>query len=305
MAPSSSSSSSSLPKDKGDTTEEDEGSRGYPLPQNCPLLCCFYAEFDNTVGPKVFFQSPTNFMDQDIETGLDEIHQQLDETFQQSINQKPWKRNNDNNNNNKSTTGKEKAAATPENVIVDNVESSGDGSNNNSNNNKTEDGESSSTSIFDATSEYIITGHELAGQMMQLSTHNIHVLSRPTIITDERYERNALLFSVGFVLRRSGNHARAFRPILAKLADTLRAMEVETQFLTKRGRPQLQPMLQHLLLFLNTGEANLILDNANQLNLKLFRPPRPETPPVPEYAVPVLLRTDWPYHMVRLKTHTT
>ena len=28
-----------------------------------PLLCIFYAEFDNTIGPKICFQFPVGFMD--------------------------------------------------------------------------------------------------------------------------------------------------------------------------------------------------------------------------------------------------
>jgi nitrogen permease regulator 2-like protein len=46
-------------------------------------------------------------------------------------------------------------------------------------------------------------------------------LTRPTIISNERYERNSLLFSVGFVLRRETD-IRPFRPILSKFALTLR-----------------------------------------------------------------------------------
>ena len=154
-------------------------------------------------------------------------------------------------------------------------------------------------SIFDSISEYIITGNDLADKMICLSTHNMHVLSRPTIIKDTRYERNSLLFSVGFVLRRVED-PRPFRHLLSKLAHTLRSMEVESRFLTdNRTRPQLRRILQGILVSLNSrrSECNLLLDKANVLNLKLFRPPREPAPPVPEYAVPVLLRPEWQMDM--------
>ena len=156
------------------------------------------------------------------------------------------------------------------------------------------DGSPGSFSIFDSTSEYIITGNDLADKMICLSTHNMHILTRPTIIKDTRYERNSLLFSVGFVIRRLVD-PRPYRLILSKLAQTLRIMEVESGFLTsKETRPELRRILQSILVSLNSrrSECNLLLDSANVLNLKLFRPPREPAPPVPDYAVPILLRPE-------------
>ena len=158
----------------------------------------------------------------------------------------------------------------------------------------TSDGSPGSFSIFDSTSEYIITGNDIADQMICLSTHNMHILTRPTIIKDTRYERNSLLFSVGFVIRRLVD-PRPYRLILSKLAQTLRIMEVESRFLTsKETRPELRRILQSILVSLNSrrSECNLLLDSANVLNLKLFRPPREPAPPVPDHAVPILLRPE-------------
>jgi hypothetical protein len=83
----------------------------------------------------------------------------------------------------------------------------------------------------------------------------------------------------------------------------LRDMEVESQFLSdtaKRG--EVQVLLERILLSLNgiTGECNLQLGRANTLNLKLFRPPRVAAGPVPDHAVPILLRRDWEVQTVRL-----
>ncbi|KAL7497733.1 hypothetical protein ACHAWT_009330 [Skeletonema menzelii] len=155
-------------------------------------------------------------------------------------------------------------------------------------------------SIFAATSEYIITGNELANQTITVSTHGMHILSKPMIIQNtERYERNSHLFAVGFVLRRNVD-PRPYWPVLSNLSFTLRDMEVESEFLSnQRTRPQIQYLLEDILLSLNSKhrDCHLLLDDANLLNLRLFRPPPPPTPPVSDYTVPILLRPEWQVQM--------
>jgi hypothetical protein len=156
-------------------------------------------------------------------------------------------------------------------------------------------------SIFDSTSEFIITGTQLTSKIITLSAHSWHVMTRPTMISNSRYERNALLFSVGFLLRRAAD-PRPFRPLLSKLAVTLQAMEEESCFLTRpEHRPKLQTLLERVLLSLNSPEyeCNLLLSPSNALHLKLFHIPKPETSPVHDYQVPILLRRDLQLQMVR------
>mmetsp|Transcript_22526 Transcript_22526/g.53170 ORF Transcript_22526/g.53170 Transcript_22526/m.53170 type:complete len:799 (+) Transcript_22526:318-2714(+) len=151
-------------------------------------------------------------------------------------------------------------------------------------------------SFFDSTSEYIITGSELTGKIITLSTHDVHVMTRPTQIANERYERNALLFSIGIVLRRAAD-PRPFRPLISKLATTLRSMEIETGVLSDQRKVNriLQPLLEQILISMNSPrwECNLLLDRSTALNLKLFHPPKPPASPVHEYQVPVLLVRDF------------
>ena len=160
----------------------------------------------------------------------------------------------------------------------------------------TVDSETLQNSIFAACSEYIITGNELANQTITVSTHGMHILSRPTIISDTtRYERNSLLFSVGFVLRRNVD-PRPWWPVLSNLSRTFREMELESEFLSHdRTRPMIQTVLEDVLVSLNSMkiECHLLLNEANLLNLQLFQPPPPPVPPVPDYAVPILLRPEW------------
>ena len=51
-------------------------------PDKCPLFCCFYAEFDIKVGPKVCFQSPHGFMDKDMSLPTETMHDILAKTFE-------------------------------------------------------------------------------------------------------------------------------------------------------------------------------------------------------------------------------
>jgi hypothetical protein len=151
-------------------------------------------------------------------------------------------------------------------------------------------------SIFDSTSEYIITGSELTGKIITLSTHDVHVMTRPTQITNEKYERNSLLFSIGMVLRRAAD-PRPFRPLISKLAMTLRSMEIESGILSDpiKIRRTIQPLLERILISMNSPrwECNLLLDRSTSLNLKLFHPPKPPASPVHNYQVPVLLVRDF------------
>ena len=286
----------------------------------CPLLCVFYAEFDNVVGPVVCRQAPEGFMDLDIGASYTEMEQALKASFTSTSSyQSP-------SFSSKETTKKEKEEEKQQQGKKEgnsNSPQSTSGSNNNHNGN--------GLSIFDSTCEYIITGSELADKMISLCTHNMQILSRPTIISNSRYERNSLLFSVGFVLRRDCD-SRPYRPVLSKLTSLLRTMEIESSYLsnlhhnhkhanlnsnsiTQSNRVignksrqknqhqhpclELQQVLRSILINLNSpnAECNLFLDEANALNLKLYNPPKPLATPVPDYVVPILLRPEWQLQM--------
>ena len=59
-----------------------------------------------------------------------------------------------------------------------------------------------SDDTFDAISDYLIPKPQLCGQLMHLRTasHGSTVVCWPVCVEDARYERNALIFSLGFVL---------------------------------------------------------------------------------------------------------
>ena len=262
-------------------------------PSKCPLLCCFYGEFDNTVGPMVCSESPEGFMGRDVGITIEEAQQILCTLFSKV---QIFQRTTSDNPKNRSVTDDMSPSYTETNQPKrDQAEQRSFDKDDKASNTV-----SNSCSIFDATSDYIITGSELADQVICVSTHNIHLMTMSTSIVDARYERNSLLFSVGFVIRREEDIIWPFRGPLSKIVSTFKTMEIETQFLSKpRTRGRIQSILEAILISLNSGhaEANLLLDDANQLNLKLFRPPRTLAHRVPDYLVPVLLRPEWQLQM--------
>lgn len=266
-------------------TRRDRSARHRPKPADkCPLLCCYYAEFDNHVGPKVCYQTPPGFMEQyPMDVSLSHMEAILASTLadllSRETNHDDYEETGGRDLHEKDDAARKRAsetgAAPP--TLPSPPLSAGD-----------------DASIFASCSDFIITGSELTGNILNLSTHQIHVLSRPTLISDERYERNALLFSAGFVLRRTED-PRPFRAVLNQLSSSLADAEHETQFLSRPDtRPHVLRVLEELLLDLNSPswECHVHLDTANVVNLKLFHPPKPPTKPVPEYAVPILLRRD-------------
>jgi len=238
-----------------------------PLPRDptqCPLFCCFYAEFDNRAGPKIVFQSPKTFMDQEIQVPAERVHKLLEGAFEEI----------------QLKTGGNSTLEQPATNHDQGVYTSGG---------------NSGLSIFDSCKDYIITGNELTGTVINLSSHEMHVLTRPTIIHNEAYERNSFLFSVGFVLRRSSD-PRPFQPIISKWAQSLQHLEMETRFLSNlTTRPRVQSLLEQILVSLNSinQECNLAISPSCVLHLRHFQPPRTPAHPVPDYAVPVLLLRDW------------
>ncbi len=279
--------------------------RTVPIPKHpsrCPLFCCFYAEFDIKVGPKVSYQAPRNFMSHDIQLPVEAVHEILEDFFDRFQKSPP--------------------SLTPASTSALSTVLPSTSNDSNTPHRRMESGNSYSSdffhslasltreddafepfaaregnsSIFESCSEYVITGSELTGKIVNLSTHSIHILTRPTIIANQRYERNSHSFCLGFVLRRTED-PRPFKPVLCKLADTMRDMEVESQFLSavKENHTVLQGLLEWTLVSLNSQiwECNLFVNSANLLNLKLFHPPRRPPRPVPDHAVPIFLRRDW------------
>ncbi|TPX34678.1 hypothetical protein SmJEL517_g02766 [Synchytrium microbalum] len=150
---------------------------------------------------------------------------------------------------------------------------------------------------FDSLSEYIIPKRELFNQLLIVSTPKYRVIGHPISVEGEKYQRNALLFNMCFVLAGDADTS-AHEPVVAKMARLLRLLEVESEFLSNPDTKQMLPnIMEHIMEGLNSyfecripiglqNEEDMI--SANTIDLKLF-PRYPEPPVIHDYEVPVLI----------------
>eukprot|EP01041_Mallomonas_annulata_P013466 gene13466-28534_t len=146
-----------------------------------------------------------------------------------------------------------------------------------------------SPEVFETLSDYVIVGKHLCGKVIVVKTDELQFLNYSVAIDNPKYERNALLFALGCVLLKDVD-TEPYEPILRKLSAKLIELEIEKEYLFQDNlKSQLQFILKSLFEQLNTfGEAFLQLDEANILNVALFKVPD-EPIEVKDTDVPLLL----------------
>lgn len=130
---------------------------------------------------------------------------------------------------------------------------------------------------FDAISEFLIPKPQLCGRLLVLREEGRVVLCWPVCIEDPRYARNALLFSLVFVLEPGTAGApERFGHVLEKASRHLEVLEKESRLLSGGSR-EVQHMLPQLLHDLRKhGRCSVAVDASNTLELCLSQPmPRP------------------------------
>ena len=145
-----------------------------------------------------------------------------------------------------------------------------------------------SKECFEDLSDYVIVGKHLCKKIIVVQNNEIKYMNYSVAIDNPKYERNALLFSLGFVLP-VDEETEPFEPILRKLASVLLALEDEREFLfVDTSKTQLQEILQRLYIDLSSkGETFIQLDENNVLATKVFESPQPPLE-IPDYRVPVV-----------------
>ena len=162
--------------------------------------------------------------------------------------------------------------------------------------------------LFDTISPFLITSPELTHKLITLSL-SIHgsayrILAYPMSLSDVKYSRNQLLFSICFAFDGdssgsgsggsgggSNESYRIYQPALRKLAHYIETLETDSEYLhtpaTKRLLPEL---LQTIYSQLSTeGQCTVRANPANRIFLRLY-PHLPQPPAVSSWQVPVLLR---------------
>ncbi len=107
--------------------------------------------------------------------------------------------------------------------------------------------------VFDAASDYIITGKALSGHIITVVASELKykVMGYPMCIAHHKYDRNLLMFNVGFILDTSAKLA-PYMSALQKIARTFYSMEMEDEFLSNPVKKErLKEVLPQVLKELN------------------------------------------------------
>ena len=155
---------------------------------------------------------------------------------------------------------------------------------------------------FDVVSEFLIPKPVLCGQLIVLRSSRV-TLCWPVCLEDARYERNALIFALGFVHAGTpdADFCDRYGMVLRKACAHLAVLETESSLISDATREgDLAQLLSHTLRGLREhGACAVPADAGNTIQLQL--PPRrrhPNVGPVSEHLVPVMVAT-CPHDIVR------
>ncbi|OQV20760.1 Nitrogen permease regulator 2-like protein [Hypsibius exemplaris] len=149
------------------------------------------------------------------------------------------------------------------------------------------------TGLFEQIASYIIPKPELMARQVTITSGNFRVVGYPIQIENnerKKYERNSFMFNLCFVFNIDAE-VRPYEPVIKKLGDYLRTVEVETAFLSNEASKATLPVLMtKMLTDLNgLGRCSVEINLSNTLFLKVVPPDRGAGPVVHDYDVPVLL----------------
>ncbi|KJE92625.1 hypothetical protein CAOG_03547 [Capsaspora owczarzaki ATCC 30864] len=143
--------------------------------------------------------------------------------------------------------------------------------------------------VFDAIHEYIITKPQLCDKLISINAAGFTFVGHPVAIENKKYERNALLFNLGFVFD-AGVEIKAFEPTIRKIAHYLYSMEIESEFIYKpESKSRIATIIQQMYIELNADRYSVIpVDDANTFHLKVV-PLLPDPADVPDHKVPIFI----------------
>lgn len=104
---------------------------------------------------------------------------------------------------------------------------------------------------FDAVTEFVIPKAENCNRLLAVSARRWRLLGHAVMIESPKYPRNALIFNCCFVFERDAD-TRSFDAVVEKVARVFRAVELESEFISK-PRPEIsvQNILEELIEDLN------------------------------------------------------
>ncbi|KAF9422048.1 Nitrogen permease regulator 2 [Podila epigama] len=88
---------------------------------------------------------------------------------------------------------------------------------------------------FDSISEFLIPKVELCNKLVTISTPTCKVIGYPINLEHKKFQRNALMFNLAFVFDKDAEIS-SYEPVVRKMARVLKALEKESEFLSRQTR---------------------------------------------------------------------
>lgn len=106
---------------------------------------------------------------------------------------------------------------------------------------------------------------------------NKQVMGYAVQIEHKKYLRNSILFNVGFVFSQKNTNIEIYRPVVQKLAETFKALEIENEYIYNNDKKtQLLSLLPRIRRELNEDHSCYIpIDDTNSICLRVL----PSNPP--------------------------
>lgn len=140
---------------------------------------------------------------------------------------------------------------------------------------------------MDSIAPYIITKPTFQGNLISLKAFGYTFMGYPIVITNKKYERNALFFNVVFVFDEA-DCVQEFEPVVTKLAGYMRILELESAYISdKESEKNIPEILKNIWSDLSsTGECTIPINTCNTIYLKINSLPT-EPPTVLDHHVPI------------------
>ena len=165
-----------------------------------------------------------------------------------------------------------------------------------------------SEETFGDISTYVIPKPDMMHRIMTVNVKGFKVMGYPIALPDKKYRRNEYLFNVCFVCypwSRSVRHdsiriyptwfcsishfQAQHEPALIRLAEFLRNLELDCEFLSKEEySEELLPILDQILEDLNTKQTTKIEVQGFSFEARVVHQ-KPEPKPIGDHEVPVLM----------------
>lgn len=142
--------------------------------------------------------------------------------------------------------------------------------------------------LFSLSCDYIIPSQQLCGKVISINVIGKIILGCPMCINnDKEYERNAKIFNMCFLFD-INEDIECYKPIIRKLNNVIKKVEIESGFIRDIDRKQTLPtIIQSIYFELNRKEeCSVPISDSHFINLKVFRP----LPPIPKVYITIFFK---------------